>query len=98
MEVQPGLGTSGAGVGEVRAGGTAVKSPEKSPCLHWPVTQSAPLSLEQQVNTASYLELPKGHPHSDPDGQKGGIGPILWKRNLRLRRGRSLSQGCPARK
>ena len=59
MEVQPGLGTSGK---EVRARGTAVKSPEKGLCLHWPMTQLAHLSLEQEVNTASYLELPKPIP------------------------------------
>ena len=59
MEVQPGLGTSGE---EIRAGGTAVKSPEKGPCFHWPTTQWSHLSLEQEVNTASYLELPKPIP------------------------------------
>ena len=59
MEVQPGLGMSGE---EVRARGTAVKSPEKGLCLHWPATQLAHLSLEQEANTASYLELPKPIP------------------------------------
>ena len=59
MEVQPELGTSGE---VIRAGGTAVKLPEKGLCFHWPMTQWAHLSLEQEVNTASYLELPKPIP------------------------------------
>ena len=58
MEVQPGLGMSGE---EVRARGTAVKLPEKGLCLHWPMTQLAHLSLEQEVNTASF-EIAQTHP------------------------------------